>query len=74
MKWAIRTKGKAPRTYYRSRTAIGPCFGGTAEEAMSFDTKRDAEAEMGWHFLGFVMAEAVKLPPKKRRAAKKGSR
>lgn len=41
-------------TYFRMRTAIGPCFGGTRETAKRFDTKEDAIDEGFTHSFAFV--------------------
>lgn len=47
--WAVRHPNG---TYYRAKTAIGPCFGAESGAAFRFKTKHDAECEIAssWKF------------------------
>ena len=61
-KWAIKT-GKT-QNYFRFMTGIGPAFGGTKKNAMTFRTKRDAEAQINdFPVIASVMCQAVKIAP-----------
>lgn len=43
-------------SYFQGMTGIGPRFGGTKDEAETFDDKMEAARMLGSHF-GFTMAE-----------------
>lgn len=59
-KWAIKTGNT--QNYYRFMTGIGPAFGGTKKNAATFQTKRDAEAQINnFPVIAAVMCAAVKI-------------
>lgn len=57
--WMIKLEDK--ENYYKGRTAIGPCFGGTKETGQKFETKMDAAIEMTTHSFAFTDAEVVEV-------------
>lgn len=52
-------------TYLRLWSAIGPCFGGSAEQAMLFDTRAKAVTSMSRHAFAFVGATVEGVKEKK---------
>lgn len=53
-------------TYFKQWTGIGPCFGADLDEALRFDTKREADLTHGKHF-GFIMSEVLSLKDAKQK-------
>jgi len=61
-----RIKNKSDGTYYQYMTAIGPCFGGTANEAKIFDSTFDAALETKGRNWVYVLWEIEPIKNKKR--------
>jgi len=59
MKYLI--KDKQSGTYYKQMTGIGPMYGATKDEAMKFDTEKEAIGETCKHSYGFMLAEIKSL-------------
>lgn len=60
-KYAIRSTHKNDESFYIGWNGFNPCFGGTIEQAMLFDSKKNAESERFSHIPVFTCTKVVEV-------------